>query len=122
MPFPVQVLFFLPLLSQKLPHLVQHVLRVRLIKELNNKLQTFDLVFFLSARSSALLELRPGPALLVLICCELQLMQQILKALILYSDSIVSCLVVMPALVYVAQSARTSDGSLSLFLIMILHL
>lgn len=63
----------------------------------------FDLVLLLSARPSALLELRPGTALLVLICRELQPVQQILKALILHTDSIVGCLIVMPALVYVVQ-------------------
>lgn len=73
------------------------------IKELNNKLQTFDLVLLLSARSSALLELRPGTAFLVLICRELQPMQQILQALVLHTDSIVGCLIVAPAFVYVVQ-------------------
>ena len=103
MPFPIQVLFFLPLLSQELTHLIQRILRVWLIEELNNKLQTLDLVLLLPARPSALLELRPGTALLVLICRELQPMQQILKALILHTDSIVGCLIVAPAFVYVVQ-------------------
>nr|DAH97966.1 MAG TPA: hypothetical protein [Caudoviricetes sp.]DAI00667.1 MAG TPA: hypothetical protein [Caudoviricetes sp.] len=100
---PIQVLLFLPLLAQKLPHPIQRIPVLLFLKELDDPLISLDNIFILPAVFPTLLKLRCYSVPLRLIHCKFYCMNQILQTPVLFIHIFIRCLVFLDTLVYEIQ-------------------